>query len=117
MNRETLVERMKDESDLCANEGADDIVKLLDEAIKEIESLRAAALREGWISVEERKPKAGEIVLALWNTSKWNGDSNESPYAVAEFNGRLFHNPGEDEDDYSDPQWWCSLPPAPIEGK
>jgi len=37
----TLEERLRDEADLCRNDGADDCAQLLDEAADEIASLRA----------------------------------------------------------------------------
>lgn len=40
-----LVERLRDESDLCRNDGADDIALLLDEAATELERLQAGYRR------------------------------------------------------------------------
>ena len=37
-----LIERLQNEADLCRNDGADDIAKLLDEAVEEIERLQGA---------------------------------------------------------------------------
>lgn len=39
MGEPSLIERLRDEADLCRNEGAEDIAKLLDEAAAEIKRL------------------------------------------------------------------------------
>ena len=41
----TLIDRLNDEADLCANEGADDIAKLLTEAAAELRRLEAECER------------------------------------------------------------------------
>lgn len=50
-----LIVRLSDEADLCRNEGADDIARLLDEARV---ALEAAQRDAGWISVADRLPPA-----------------------------------------------------------
>lgn len=44
-----LIERLSDEADLCRNEGADDIARLLDEARVALEAAQRDAARLDWI--------------------------------------------------------------------
>jgi hypothetical protein len=46
-----IVDRILDESDLCRSETADDVADLLDEAAREIQSLREVV--RGWHAAQE----------------------------------------------------------------
>ncbi len=50
----SIVERLRDEADLCRNEGADDIAVLLDEAADTIEELAGAASALAYAEAEYR---------------------------------------------------------------
>ena len=52
-----IIERLRDEADLCRNEGADDIAELLGQAVSAIEELRS--------DIGKRDAFIGS--LCLWN--------------------------------------------------
>lgn len=57
-----MIERLRDESELCANEGADDISDLLDEATETIERLTDALTAS-----EKRNEEAVRLLRAVGN--------------------------------------------------
>jgi len=63
----TLDERLQTEADLCRNEGADDIAKLLDEAAAQLAQLRAAR--------DEAKViiNLGVAIMTVEELSEWRG--------------------------------------------
>lgn len=79
--------------------------------------LEAARKAPRWIPVEERFPPVGEPVVAHWNFK--SVDIYECPDAIACWDGRVWHNPDDDADDYSPPAYWMPLPASPQkeEGK
>ena len=59
--QKTLLERLEDEADLCANEGADDIAGLLSEAATELRALAGRVRELEWLDVRwGRVTKAAE---------------------------------------------------------
>jgi hypothetical protein len=48
-----LIERLSDEADLCRNEGADDIARLLDEARAALEAAQRDAGRLDWLQAQD----------------------------------------------------------------
>jgi len=76
----TLIERLQDEADLCRNDGADDIARLLDEAAQALKAPPAATAapvedapavgpgyiaRLQWLNPANFRPDGDELVL-LW---------------------------------------------------
>lgn len=62
-----------------------------------------------WTFLSERNPDAGDCVLASWPTSE---QSSEFGICVVKFSGSAWHNPDDDEDEYSAPEKWQPLPKA-----
>lgn len=68
-----------------------------------------------WIPFDGRTnlPPVNTPVLAWWDFSgerpTIRAHPPETPFAVAVYNGHLWHNPDDDEDDYRDPSHWMLL--------
>lgn len=107
-----LVTRLQDEADLCRNDGADDIAKLLDEAVSALEGREKDA---GWVLDGSLPPKNTEVLVAfegisLVATGQYTGSAHDK-------NGWCY--PSENNgtcDDGSDPVViaWMHLPPHPT---
>lgn len=50
-----LINRLHDEADLCANEGSDDIARLLWETAAELKRLQTDAARLAWLETHPRE--------------------------------------------------------------
>ncbi len=68
------------------------------------------ALPPQWIPVSEL-PEVNVPVVAMWDFK--NTDSYECPYIIACYDGRIWHNPDDTDDDYSPPVRWMPLPSGP----
>lgn len=66
-----------------------------------------AIIDEEWVQVSKELPKIGVPVLAHWPTSVMG---KECPDSVAVWNGRVWHHPDDDADDYSPPVSWRLIP-------
>lgn len=87
---------------------------LLGEAAKRFGEARGAADAlgaQGWISVEERLPEAGRLVLVVWRSDMKLGGSFIDTKAM--LSGGAWH-PTEP---YGLVTHWMPLPPAPKEGE
>lgn len=82
-----------------------------DLTLKLAEERMARSERAGWVSVEDCLPPVDVPVLAMWDFS--NKGYYECPHVVACYNGRIWHNPEDTDDDYSTPKRWMAIPKAP----
>jgi hypothetical protein len=136
-----LVQRLQDEADLCRNEGADDIARLLDEAVTALSQAEAAQEPAQWVPVAERRPPSGQVVLACYMNragrlrrirAQWiaaksrEANSDDSDIGVYDEATDTFYDPEgwyeriDNWGDYSavmvcegEPTHWMPLPPAP----
>lgn len=60
-----------------------------------------------WTPVSKKLPEIGVPVLAHWPRSVME---KECPDSVAVWNGRVWHHPDDDADDYSPPESWRPIP-------
>ena len=74
---EDLIERLRDEADLCRNEGADDVARLLDAAADALEALQSRLDDAEWEDVPEADPEAeAEARLPMYYVDP-DGDNSD----------------------------------------
>lgn len=109
-----LAEALEGANSLILRWGHNQMRQLKAEEVERIvAALKASASSEsaGWVSVEDRLPPVDVPVLAMWDFS--NKDYYECPHVVACYNGRIWHNPDDTDDDYLPPKRWMAIPKAP----
>lgn len=67
----------------------------------------------GWTNVEDLAPESGSNVFAFWQPRS-GYPVHGGCFGVATYVGGQWHNPEDDEDEYSEPSHWMPLPSAPI---
>jgi hypothetical protein len=67
-----------------------------------------------WIRVDDMLPEVGRTVIAFWPPYLKGSDVTGRNYSIAQYSGsEHWHNPEDDEDDYSVPSHWMPLPNPP----
>lgn len=91
-----IVERLRDEADLCRNETADDVARLLDQAADEIERLRRVADRQA-VAIEVLEAKFHNLRERLRDVMTSAADvANACPHGMA--SGCICHQEHADGD-------------------
>ena len=96
----------KDEKPVSSSSG------IRDSAHQPAESAsRCVGAAQQWIPVSEKLPPVNVPVVAHWYFK--NTDFYECPDVIACYDGRIWHNPDDTDDDYSAPACWLALPSPP----